>query len=70
MSRLFGSVRQNDYVVRDIHAAMQHWITTAGVVTNFIDATMVMSARRKLLREGSFLTRKNRSVPRHAPEEN
>jgi tRNA A37 threonylcarbamoyladenosine synthetase subunit TsaC/SUA5/YrdC len=35
---------------------------------DFIDATMVMSARRKLLREGSFLTRKNRNVPRHASE--
>jgi tRNA A37 threonylcarbamoyladenosine synthetase subunit TsaC/SUA5/YrdC len=34
---------------------------------NFIDATMVMSARRKLLREGSFLNRKTK-VGRHSPE--
>ncbi|CAN5892638.1 VOC family protein [soil metagenome] len=26
MSRLFGPVRQNGYVVRDIEAAMEHWI--------------------------------------------
>ena len=26
MSRLFGPVRQNGYVVRDIEAAMKHWI--------------------------------------------
>ena len=26
MSRLFGPIRQNGYVVRDIEAAMKHWI--------------------------------------------
>lgn len=26
MSRLFGAIRQNGYVVRDIQAAMAHWI--------------------------------------------
>ena len=26
MSRLFGPIRQNGYVVRDIEAAMAHWI--------------------------------------------
>ncbi|MBR0816063.1 MULTISPECIES: VOC family protein [Bradyrhizobium] len=26
MSRIFGAVRQNGYVVRDIQAAMKHWI--------------------------------------------
>lgn len=31
MSRLFGPVRQNGYVVRDIHAAMDHWINVMGV---------------------------------------
>ncbi len=31
MSRIFGSVRQNGYVVRDIEAAMQHWIEVMGV---------------------------------------
>ena len=31
MSRIFGAVRQNGYVVRDIHAAMTHWIEVMGV---------------------------------------
>lgn len=31
MSRLFGPVRQNGYVVRDIEAAMEHWTTVLGV---------------------------------------
>ena len=31
MSRIFGPVRQNGYVVRDIRAAMDHWINVAGV---------------------------------------
>lgn len=31
MSRLFGAVRQNGYVVRDIRAAMRHWSEVAGV---------------------------------------
>src|ERR1044072_9189429 len=31
MSRIFGAVRQNGYVVRDIHAAMKHWIEVMGV---------------------------------------
>ena len=31
MSRLFGPIRQNGYVVRDIEAAMNHWITFHGV---------------------------------------
>ena len=31
MSRLFGPVRQNGYVVRDIRAAMDHWINAMGV---------------------------------------
>ncbi|MCP3476759.1 VOC family protein [Bradyrhizobium sp. CCGUVB1N3] len=30
MSRIFGAIRQNGYVVRDIRAAMDHWIS-AGV---------------------------------------
>ncbi len=25
MSRIFGGIRQNGYVVRDIRAAMKHW---------------------------------------------
>lgn len=31
MSRLFGSLRQMGYVVRDIDAAMRHWIEVCGV---------------------------------------
>ena len=31
MSRIFGSIAQNGYVVRDIHAAMDHWIDAMGV---------------------------------------
>lgn len=31
MSRLFGPIRQNGYVVRDIRAAMDHWINVVGV---------------------------------------
>ncbi len=31
MSRIFGKVCQNGYVVRDIQAAMDHWINVLGV---------------------------------------
>jgi Glyoxalase/Bleomycin resistance protein/Dioxygenase superfamily len=31
MSRIFGNVCQNGYVVRDIHAAMKHWVEVMGV---------------------------------------
>lgn len=31
MSRVFGEVAQNGYVVRDIHGAMRHWIEVMGV---------------------------------------
>jgi hypothetical protein len=31
MSRIFGAVRQNGYVVRDIRGAMEHWINVMGV---------------------------------------
>lgn len=31
MSRFFGKITQNGYVVRDIHAAMDHWINAMGV---------------------------------------
>ena len=30
MSRIFGSITQNGYVVRDIHAALKHWIEVLG----------------------------------------
>lgn len=31
MSRIFGSITQNGYVVHDIEAAMQHWVSVLGV---------------------------------------
>ena len=31
MSRFFGAIRQNGYVVRDIQAAMDHWVRVMGV---------------------------------------
>jgi hypothetical protein len=31
MSRIFGPIRQNGYVVRDIEAAMRHWTQVLGV---------------------------------------
>ncbi len=31
MSRLFGAVAQNGYVVKDIHAALDHWVNVMGV---------------------------------------
>jgi hypothetical protein len=31
MSRFFGAIRQNGYVVRDIRAAMEHWVRVLGV---------------------------------------
>lgn len=31
MSRIFGAVTQNGYVVRDIEAAMRHWVEVLGV---------------------------------------
>lgn len=31
MSRTFGAIRQNGYVVRDLEAAMRHWTSVLGV---------------------------------------
>ncbi len=31
MSRIFGDIRQNGYVVRDIESAMKHWTEVLGV---------------------------------------
>jgi hypothetical protein len=31
MSRFFGELRQNGYVVRDIQSAMKHWTEVLGV---------------------------------------
>ncbi|MBM3490725.1 MAG: VOC family protein [Alphaproteobacteria bacterium] len=31
MSRILGAIRQNGYVVRDIHAAIKYWVEVVGV---------------------------------------
>ena len=31
MSRIFGPIRQNGYVVRDINAALEHWTSVVGM---------------------------------------
>lgn len=31
MSRIFGPIRQNGYVVRDLQAALRHWVDVLGV---------------------------------------
>lgn len=31
MSRIFGSIAQNGYVVRDLDRALEHWVTVLGV---------------------------------------
>ena len=36
MSRLFGEIRQNGYVVRDLEAALAHWTATLGVGPWFV----------------------------------
>jgi hypothetical protein len=36
VSRLFGEIRQNGYVVRDIEAAMRHWTDVLGVGPFFL----------------------------------
>jgi hypothetical protein len=36
MSRIFGAIRQNGYVVRDIEAALRHWTGTLGVGPFFL----------------------------------
>jgi catechol 2,3-dioxygenase-like lactoylglutathione lyase family enzyme len=36
MSRVFGEVRQNGYVVRDIEAALRHWTEVLGVGPFFL----------------------------------
>ena len=36
LSRIFGAIRQNGYVVRDLEAAMQHWTEKLGVGPFFV----------------------------------
>ncbi|HHZ72524.1 MAG TPA: VOC family protein, partial [Gammaproteobacteria bacterium] len=31
MSRLFGSIRQMGYVVRDVEQAIKHWVEVCGI---------------------------------------
>ncbi|MGD9535705.1 MAG: VOC family protein [Alphaproteobacteria bacterium] len=38
MSRIFGAIRQNGYVVKDIEAAMRHWSEVMGVGPWFYNA--------------------------------
>lgn len=40
MSRHFGAIRQNGYVVRDIDAAMKHWVDVLGVGPWFYNETI------------------------------
>jgi hypothetical protein len=42
VSRLFGPVRQNGYVVRDVEAAMDHWTKVMGVGPFFYFPTVVV----------------------------
>ncbi len=42
MSRIFGDIRQNGYVVHDIEAAMQHWTHVLGVGPFFYFADVPM----------------------------
>jgi len=42
MSRVFGEIRQNGYVVRDIEAAMKHWTEVLGVGPFFYLETVPM----------------------------
>ena len=42
MSRIFGDIRQNGYVVRDIEAAMRHWSEVLGVGPFFYFADVPM----------------------------
>jgi hypothetical protein len=35
MSRIFGAITQNGYVVRDLQAAMKHWVEVMGVGPSF-----------------------------------
>ena len=43
MSRLFGSLRQMGYVVRDLEAAMQHWVRVCGVGPWFVTDKLVVT---------------------------
>ena len=44
MSRLFGPLRQMGYVVRDIEAAMRHWVEVCGVGPWFYAGRLPLTA--------------------------
>ena len=46
MSRLFGPLRQMGYVVRDVEAAMRHWVEVCGVGPWFYAERMPFTAFR------------------------
>lgn len=46
MSRIFGDIRQNGYVVHDIEAAMRHWTEVLGVGPFFYFADVPMEEFR------------------------
>ncbi|HET8669367.1 MAG TPA: hypothetical protein VFM05_01715 [Candidatus Saccharimonadales bacterium] len=51
MSRIFDPIRQNDYVVRDIEAALKHWTTVLEEPSNNTDPSgYLQRAARKLLK--------------------
>jgi hypothetical protein len=46
MSRIFGDIRQNGYVVRDVEAALRHWTQMLGVGPFFYFETVPMQDYR------------------------
>ena len=46
MSRIFGEIIQNGYVVRDIAAAMRHWIEVLGVGPCFKTIRKLLTDKR------------------------
>ena len=51
MSRIFDPIRQNDYVVQDIEAALKHWTTVLEEPSNNTDPSgYLQRAARKLLK--------------------
>ena len=48
MSRLFGPLRQMGFVVRDIEAAMRHWVEVCGVGPWFYADRLPLTSRAYL----------------------
>ena len=56
MSRFFGAVTQNGYVVRDIQAAMRHWIEVLDVGPwYYIDRAPIVDFAPQRTHRGFFL---------------